>query len=145
MSIPDADQVIAKLQIHLGIKLHRVSNKKIFYKGVGKDGNELLVCTPKSKLYPDGRGWVDITAIQKAMFEEAHTAILAFRVEGGKVYYLNFREMKPYLTDQSIINNKREGDHWKLYIWPDHIKVLGNEKKLTLTPGTFNNILRIPY
>jgi hypothetical protein len=68
------------------------------------------------------------------MLKEADCAILAFRLEGDKVYYLNFSHLKLYLTEKAMINNDREGNHWKLYIWSDYIQVIQNTRHFQIRP-----------
>jgi len=33
------------------------------------------------------------------------------------------------MTPDILLENLREGKHWKLYVWENYIKVQGNEKK----------------
>lgn len=126
MSILSKEEVIARLKSLFGADLHPVPRKQLFYSGKLANGKEILVCTPGSKLHPGGNGWTDLTTIQVSMLEQADYSILAFRVEGN-VYYISFPVLRNYLTEEALTNNKNEGDHWKLHIWPDHIKVLGND------------------
>lgn len=126
MSIPSKEEVVAKLKNLFNVNLLLVPRKQLFYSGKLPNGKEMLICTPGSKLHPRGNGWTDLTTVQVSMLEKADCSMLAFRVEGNSVYYVNFIELRSYLTEETMINNKNEGDHWKLHIWPDHIKVLGN-------------------
>lgn len=95
MGIPLKQELEKYLETHL----YPVPRKKIFYKGVLSNGKEVLVCTPQSKLYPNGQGWIDLTIIKVSMLNEADHSILAFRVEGDRVYYLDFCDLKPYLIE----------------------------------------------
>lgn len=73
-------------------------------------------------------GWVDLTTTQVDVLDNAPISILAVRMPNEAVVYFNFKQVKPQLTKQAMKNNKREGDHWKLHIWPDRITVLGNQE-----------------
>jgi hypothetical protein len=143
MSIPLSKNVISTLQDYLGIELQKLSDKQVFYTGNQTYGSEVLVCTPQSKLYSNGRGWIDITTIQTSMLERAKFSILAFRLEGNKIYFLNFHDLQPYLINEALIYNAHEGDHWKLYIWPDRIQVLGNSQPLSISPNDITNLKAI--
>jgi hypothetical protein len=83
-------------------------------------------------MYPHDRGWVDITTVQVSMLDQSFYSILAMRLENGLVYYLDFKKLRPYLTEDLMVNNKREGDHWKLHIWTDYLKVVGSSLKVVI-------------
>ena len=140
MNIPVKEKVISELQEHIGVRLYQLPRKQIFYYGKLANGIEILVCTPQSKLHINGHGWIDLTIIQVSMLDEAGYSILAFRLEGDKVYYLNFCDLKPYLTEEALFNNEREGDHWKLYIWPKYIQILRNGRRLQIKPNNFEEL-----
>ena len=125
MNIPSKEELLLKVQNHFGITLKALPNKQIFFQG-NLDNGLVLVCTPQSKLYPNGSAWVDLTEIQVSLLKEAKLSILAFRLESGKIYFLRFKALQSYLTDQAMIYNKKEGNHWKLRIWPNEIRVNGN-------------------
>lgn len=46
------------------------------------------------------------------------------------------------ISAESVRDKSWEGDHWKLHIHPDHIKVLGNENLLSIQPVTFDERLK---
>lgn len=138
---PSKEKVISDLQGQFKVKLHPVKGKQIFYTGIFNDGKEILICTPKSKLYPKGHGWVDITTKQYELLDRAFEGILAIRQEHNKLYSVKFKDLKNYLTIASMLNNTREGDHWKLYIFPDHIEVLGNKNILPILPITLDETI----
>ena len=140
MNIPTKESIISKLQQHFKTILHPITGKQIFYTGKLNNGRVILVCTPQSKLHRNGNGWVDITITQLALLEKTDCSILALRLEGDKVYYLNISDLKPYLTNESMVNNKREGDHWKLHMWPSYIQVLGNNEKLQVEANKIENL-----
>jgi hypothetical protein len=140
MRIPLKEKVIFGLQEHIGAKLYRQSGKRVFYNGKRVDCGKIVVCTPQSKLHRKGHGWIDFTRIQFLILDEADDSILAFRMEGDKVYYFYFRDFKDYLTKDSMLYNKREGDHWKLYIWPNYIEVRGNSTHFQIVPNNLKNL-----
>ncbi len=139
--IPSKEKVASALEKHFTLKLYPLSGKQIFFSGKMANGKEILVCTPKSKLYPAGHGWVDITTIQFEMLDKVFRGILAFRLEGNKVYYLCFQDLKKSLTDEAMVNNAREGDHWKLHLLPDHIKIINNKNQLAIKPNGLDRLL----
>jgi hypothetical protein len=105
------------------------------------DIEDISICTPESKLHKNGHGWIDITSKQILLLKKAKYSILAFRLEGNKVYYVNFSDLEKYLTQEYIFNNNREGNHWKLYIWPKHIEIRGNAKHLLVEPNKLSNFI----
>ena len=140
--IPSKEKVISDLQDQFKVKLHPVKGKQIFFTGILNNGKEILICTPKSKLYPKGHGWVDITVQQYEILDSSFEGILVIRLEGNKLYNLNFKDLQSYLTVDSMIYNKREGDHWKLYIFPDYIEVRGNKNILPILPVTLDETIK---
>jgi hypothetical protein len=141
MNIPSKEFVISKLQYYFKISLFRLSKYRIFYSGLLNDNEEILICTPESKLHIRGHGWIDITSKQILLLKKAKHSILAFRLEGNKVYYVNFSDLAEYLTPESMFNNKKEGDHWKLYIWPKHIEIRGHSEHLFVEPNKLNDFI----
>jgi hypothetical protein len=134
MNIPSKEFVISKLQECVTITLHKLPKYNVFYSGILNDNEEILICTPHSKLHINGHGWIDITSKQILLLKKAKHSILAFRLEGNKVYYVNFFDLEKYLTQETMLNNKKEGNHWKLYIWPKHIVIRGNANRLLVEP-----------
>ena len=59
---------------------------------------------------------MDITSKQILLLKKEKHSILAFRLDGNKVYYVNYYDLAKSLTQESMLNNSREGNHWKLYI-----------------------------
>ena len=104
----------------------QVPGKQIIYQGKSLTGKDIIVCSPQTKLHDKGYGWVDFTVVQYTLMND-FISIIAIRMEGDRVYYFNFDDLKPFLTKEAMVFNVREGDHWKLYIWPDYIQVLGNK------------------
>jgi len=140
METPTKEKIISELERHLRLDLFQVMGKQIFYSGRDGYGKEVLVCTPYSRLHAQGNGWIDLTTIQFAMLDKVHDSILAFRVEPNKVYYFHFRDLKPYMTKETMVYNKHEGDHWKIYVWPNYIQVLGNESIFRMRPNNLDDL-----
>lgn len=140
MTIPKIQNVLEILEKHFQTKLEKVSAKRVFYSGKLDNQKTIILCSPQSKIHTEGYAWIDITQIQTDLLKEHNYGIFAFRLENGKVYYVLFSDLVKYLTPEALINNKREGDHWKLRIWQDHIQVLGNPNTLQKR----SNILPIP-
>src|SRR5688572_12610686 len=140
MKIHQKEEVVLELEKHLSVILTKIPTKQIIYSGKDAVGKTIIVCTPKSKLHSQGYGWVDLTLIQKTLLQEGDHSILALRIEGGKTYYLNFMALEPYLNADAMINNNREGDHWKLRIWPSYIEVLGNPNHVLIKPNDISSM-----
>lgn len=143
MNIPSKEFVISKFQECFRISLCKLPKYNVFYSGMFNDTEEILVCTPQSKLHIKGHGWIDITSKQILLLKKAKLSILAFRLEGNKVYYVNFFDLEKYLTQESMLNNKKEGNHWKLYIWPKHIVIRGNANRLLVEPDILDNFIKV--
>jgi hypothetical protein len=141
MNIPSAEFVISKVEENFSISLNKLPRYNVFYSGVFNDSEEILICTPHSKLHIRGHGWIDITSKQMLLLKGAQHSVLAFRLEGNKVYYVNFYDLEKHLTLQSMHNNKKEGNHWKLYIWPKHIEIRGNAKHLLVEPNKLSDFI----
>jgi hypothetical protein len=140
MDISNEAKVILELQSYFGIKFNKVPRKKVFYQGYLSNRDEVLICTPEAKLQPKGFGWVDLTEIQINFLQSAVHAVFAFRLKNSKTYYLNFNDLEPFLTENTRLYNEREKDHWKLHIYPDYIKILGNNTILSIIPNDINEI-----
>ena len=89
-------------------------------------------------MHPKGHGWTDITEIQKSLLEKGDYSILAIRMEGGRAYYLDFKILEPFLIEGAMVYNEREGNHWKLYVWPDYLEIIGNSRRLQITPNNLD-------
>ena len=139
MNIPSKEFVISELEDYYKVSLTKLPKYRIFYSGLLNNNEEILICTPESKLHIKEHGWIDITNKQVLLLKKAKHSILAFRLEGNKVYYINFSDLVKYLTPKSMFNNSREGDHWKLYIWPKHIEIRGNGNLHLVQPNNLDS------
>jgi len=140
MSIIPKETIIKQLEDYFHVKLQQVKCKQIIYEGMLSNNMRMVVCTPKSKMYPRGFGWVDLTTVQLEAFDKYTYQILAIRMEGGSLYYLHVQTLTPYLTIESRKYNTREGNHWKLYLYPDHIRITGNKELYMIEPNNLNNL-----
>ncbi len=140
MAIPTKDSVIRQLEERYEVSLSKVAGKKVCYEGKVNGDRTLLVATPESKIHSQGQGWVDLTEIQMELMRTCTEGIVGFRLSDGKVYFVNFKSLGILLTEDSIFENEKEGRHWKLYIWPDHIEVRNSNKKLQIAPDDFSAI-----
>ena len=85
-------------------------------------------------MHPQGQGWFDLTIKQVEILDDSDIAILAVRLEGNKIYYINFKELRELMTPDIMLENSREGKHWKFYVWPSYIKIQGNEHEFYIQP-----------
>ncbi len=143
MNIPSKEKVVSEIETFFRIKLSPVIGKQIFYHGYSNETKNIIVCTPYSKLHADGFGWTDITSVQFSLLETADLPILAFRLEGGNVYYTNFAILKKHLIKDAMVYNDRESDHWKIRIWPDNLQVLNNPNRLQIRPNNIEKLKNI--
>lgn len=130
MSKPKIDEVIKNLSEYYSINFIKVKKKKIFYEGINKDNKKILICSPESKIHVKGHGWTDLTEVQVDLLYKYEYSILAFRLEGNIVQFLNFNTIKSYLTETNVQNNEREGNFWRLYIWDEYLQIRGINEKI---------------
>ena len=132
MSIPDK-QIVLKTVGENMIAYYQMLKEANYVSRVSA-GKKLILCTPSSKLHPQGQGWFDLTIKQVEILDDSDIAILAVRLEGNKIYYINFKELRELMTPDIMLENSREGKHWKFYVWGNYIKVQGNEKEFYIQP-----------
>ncbi|HBW36860.1 hypothetical protein [Desulfosporosinus sp. BICA1-9] len=141
MSIPLKEKVVKELEDYLKTDLYQVPRKLIFFNGILNDGSTVIICTPQSKLYPRRCGCTDLTTVQVSMLDNADHSILAFRVEDNRVYYLDFRNLKPYLTEEAAYYSEKRGKtFWQLYIWSYCIQILRNKNSLAIYPNRLTEL-----
>jgi hypothetical protein len=140
VATPRQDSVLRQIEERYRVSLSRMPGKKVCYQGELNSNRTLLVVTPESKIHSQGQGWVDLTEIQVELMRTCTESVVAFRLSNGKVFFVNFRSLSILLTEDSIVENKKEGRHWKLYIWPNQIEVRNSSKKLQITPNDFSGI-----
>lgn len=117
----------------LNTNFKSVLSKRVFYDSIDREGNSILLCTPQSKYHESiSAWWIDITQIQYELLEKYDKAVVVFRLQGSKLCTINWDDLKPYLIDNCMKYNEREKEHWKLYIYKDHIQIVGNDSLLTV-------------
>ena len=112
--------------------LRQVPKKKIMFQGRKADGETITLCSPQSKMHPQGFYWVDITQEQARVLNETDKGLIFFRLEGRNLLMVTWADLKRYLSDDCIRYNDNEQNHWKVNIYTDHIKISGNEKELPM-------------
>lgn len=106
----------------------QIRGKRIMFHGMKQNGETVTLCSPQSKMHSQGFYWVDITQEQYRVLSETDTGIIFFRLEGRNLVLVRWEDLKQHLTSDCMRNNTNEGNHWKLNIYHDHIKVSGNDK-----------------
>jgi hypothetical protein len=133
MSIESIDMIKKKVEGMFGVILKKLPRKKIMYDGVPRDNKSLVLISPEAnKLRPEGYGWVDITKIQRDIAVDYTLAIIALRLPDSKTYYYDFHKLSEYLSEEAMIYNLREGDHWKLHVYTEYIKIIKSGATLDL-------------
>jgi hypothetical protein len=133
MSVPDKQIVVKTVSEKYNCTLSNIKRKQIMYHGVS-NGKKLILCTPSSKLHVNGNGWFDLNTKQVELLDDSEIALLAVRLEGNKIYYVDFKELRKLMTLDNILKNYAEGEHWKFFVWENHIKVQGNEREFHVQP-----------
>lgn len=133
MSIPDKSLVVQAFTEKFNCTFSNIKRKQIMYHGVN-DGKEIVICTPSSKLHKIGKGWFDLNTIQVELLDKSDIPLIAIRLEGYKIYYVDFKELRKLMTADIMHYNPSAGDHWKFYVWEKYIQVQGNYQKLHVEP-----------
>jgi hypothetical protein len=126
LKIPEKKKIIEMLSQRFVTSLILVKGKQIMYQG-RRGGDRMVVCTPSSKVHSRGHGWFDLTTI--TLLDSGNLSVLAIPLEGGKLYIVNFKELRQLMTTDNMFTNAKEGDHWKFYVWDNFIEVRGNKQK----------------
>ncbi len=121
MTTMTIENIVTEFEKEFDILLSKMPRKKIIYYGQTKVGISIVVVMPASTIYARGNGWVDFTKIQIDIFKQHKIAIAVFRLSDGTTYYVDMQALYPLLTEQNMMENDREGEHWKLDIWPNKI------------------------
>ncbi|SDG30106.1 hypothetical protein [Desulfosporosinus hippei] len=141
MSIPLIEKVVKELEEYLKTDLYQVPRKRIMFNGILNDGSTVTVCTPQTKLIPRGCGRIELTTVQVSILNNADHSILAFRLEDNRVYYLDFRNLKPYLTEEAAYYSEKRGiTLWQLYIWNFCIQILRNKNHVAISPNRLTEL-----
>ena len=100
-----------------------ISNKKIMFEAK-KNGKTVCMCSPRSKYHKEkGCYWVDVTSIQYKLLDQYDVGFFVFRLEGKRLMVVTWENLKPFLKPDYLICNSHEGDHWKLFIFEDGIRI----------------------
>lgn len=102
-----------------------VPGKRILYRGTNDAGETVLLCMPRAKRQDRGFYWVDLTAKQVDLLSEAAQACVVFRLEGRCLLLTRWETLRAHLTTSCMRYSHREGEHWKLHLYPDRIEVCG--------------------
>lgn len=97
------------------------------------NGKKLVLCSPESKLHVNGHGWFDLTTKQVELLDVADIAILAVRLEGNKIYFIDFKELRNLISNAKTLNYSSD-EKWRLYIWSNYITIRGNADKFLVEP-----------
>lgn len=133
MSVPDKNLIIDSLSNKYNCKLTTITRKQIMYEGKC-NGKRIVVCTPSSKIHVKGSGWFDLKMAQVELLDEADISVLAVRLEGNKVYYVDFKELRKLITDDLIVYTPAIGEHWKFFVWDSEIEIQGSRKMFYIQP-----------
>lgn len=132
MPIPDMQIVVTTIFERYNFSLSSIVRKRIMYHG-SRDGKKLVLCTPESRLHPQGHGWFDLTTKQVDILDDSDIAILAVRLEGNKIYYVDFKQLRLLITSGMTLSYSKD-KKWRFYIWDSYNKVRGNDNKFDVEP-----------
>lgn len=137
LQIPDIQTVIDMVAKKYNCSLFSITRKKIMFHGVS-NGKRLVLCSPESKLHVKGHGWFDLTTKQVELLDKADVAILVVRLEGNKIYFVDFKELRNLISTAKTLNYSSD-EKWRLYIWNNYITIRGNAAKLPVEPETLQS------
>jgi len=127
--------IVQVFESEFGVQLSKMPRKKIIYDGKTKQNKSIVVVMPASKIYARGNGWIDFTKIQVDTLKKYQIAIAAFRLSDGTTYFIDMNTLFPMLTQENIMENEREGEHWKMDIWPNKIIIRNGGETLHVKPN----------
>lgn len=128
MSAISIKSIIDDIEDKINASLSVYPQKKIIFTGKTSDSQSIAIVTPESSLNASEKGLVDFTLIQKNILDEFDVALIIFRLTNGEVFYVDYKKLKVYLTDENITYNERAFEHWKLHIYPREQIVTIKEK-----------------
>lgn len=141
------NEAVAVASQSAGCSLVQVPGKKIMYHGTDRRGQSFIMCTPQAKLQSQGFYWTDITEVQYRLLDSYDRAIVLFRLQGNRLTRCDWSVLKRHLTQSAMKHNTNEGNHWKLNIYSNKIKVTGNPNEISLVDVSdeksfFKNLFR---
>jgi hypothetical protein len=145
MTTAKIENIVKEFENDFNVPLSIMPRKKIIYDGKTKVGTSIVVVMPASKIYERGNGWVDFTKIQIDIFKRHKIAIAVFRLSDGLTYYVDMQSLYPLLTQQNMMENDREGEHWKLDVWPNKIVIRNGGETLYVKPNDKQFISQLVY
>ena len=128
MSTPEKETVVKMISERYDCVLTIMKQKKIMYEGTTRNDKLVILCTPESKLHNQEHGWFDLSTKQVEILDGSDMAIMAVRIEGNKVYFVEFKNLRRLMTEDMILDYSKD-EKWRFYIWEDHIKIRGNDEK----------------
>lgn len=126
------NQVLALAGKATNSSFRQIPRKKIMFRTTTAEGKSVTLCSPQSKLHSQDFFWVDITQEQYRVLSETDSGLVIFRLEGMKLAMVKWLELKVFLTKECMQYNANEQNHWKLNIFPDHIKVVKNKEEMPI-------------
>ncbi len=129
MSILDKQIALKKLNEKYECRLSPVKGKQIMFEGF-TNGKKIVVCIPASKIHVNGHGWFDISTQQVEIFNRADIVEIVVRLEGNKLYFINYKELEKLLN----LNMKSVADVHRIYVWEDFVEIRANRKRFPVQP-----------
>ena len=80
----------------------QVPRKKIMFQGQKPNGETITLCSPQSKMHPQGFYWVDITQEQSRVLNETDKGLIFFRLEGRNLLMVKWADLKHPLKPPKI-------------------------------------------
>ena len=130
------ETAVAEASAALGCRVTQIPGKKIMFQGTDSYGRKFILVTPQAKRQDKGFFWSDLTEVQYNLLDSAYSAVIVYRKEGGGTTTVDWSGLRNYLTRACMKYNANEGNHWKLYIYPGYIKIVGNDETLPLVSST---------
>ena len=140
MSATTIGSILAIFEKEFGVNLSKMPGKQIIYEGKTKHAKSIVVIMPESEIYDRDNGWIDFTKIQIDICKRYQIAVAAFRLANRKTYFIDMSTLFPLLTQSNIMENEREGEHWKMDIWPDKIVIRNGGQTLYVKPNEYQFI-----
>lgn len=125
----DDRQIIELLNEADNVEYKLIPRKKVMYQALLPNGQSKCVCIVTSKFHDTIDGyWVDHTQKQKTILDSFDSAIVFFVLQGLKCAKLDWAVLGLLLTDDCVIYNEKEGNHWKTYIRNGKVEIRGGNK-----------------
>lgn len=110
-----------------------IKGKKVMFESSLSDENQKCLCVIRSRFHDTIYGyWCDITEKQKIVLEKYVSASIIFNLEGPLLTWIDWKELRIFLTDDCAHYNEHEGKHWKIYIIGDELRIRKSNNKITL-------------